>query len=50
MADAIPGARLVVVPDAGHSPQFEAPEAWWDVVAGFLEDVVLSPAQPRGSR
>ena len=26
MADAIPDADLVVVPDAGHSPQFEAPE------------------------
>ena len=22
MADAIPGAKLVVIPDAGHSPQF----------------------------
>src|SRR3954451_2575206 len=50
MADAIAGARLVVVPDAGHSPQFEAPEAWWDAVAGFLADAVLSSAQPRGSR
>ena len=46
MADAIPGAELVVLPDAGHSPQFEAPEAWWDAVSGFL-DAVLSPAPPR---
>ena len=37
MAEAIPGAELVVLPDAGHSPQFEAPEAWWDVVSGFLD-------------
>lgn len=36
MADAIPGARLELVPDAGHSPQFEAPEAWWKVVSDFL--------------
>ena len=43
MADAIPGAELVVLPDAGHSPQFEAPEAWWDAVSGFLERV-RSPA------
>ena len=26
MADAIPGAQLVVIPDAGHSPQFENPQ------------------------
>jgi pimeloyl-ACP methyl ester carboxylesterase len=43
MADAIPDAELVVLPDAGHSPQFEAPEAWWDAVSGFLERV-RSPA------
>ena len=49
MADAIPGAELVVLPDAGHSPQFEAPEEWWDAVSGFLERT-LSPAPPRGSR
>ena len=47
MADAIPGAELVVVPDAGHSPQFEAPERWWDAVSGFL-DRVHSPAPPGG--
>jgi pimeloyl-ACP methyl ester carboxylesterase len=43
MADAIRHAELVVLPDAGHSPQFEAPEAWWDAVSGFLERV-RSPA------
>ena len=43
MADAIPDAELVILPDAGHSPQFEAPEAWWDAVSGFLERV-RSPA------
>lgn len=36
MAEAIPGAQLEVVPDAGHSPQFEAPEAWWKVVSDFF--------------
>jgi 3-oxoadipate enol-lactonase len=36
MAEAIPGARLVVLPEAGHCPQFEAPEAWWDAVSAFL--------------
>lgn len=37
MARTIPGAELVVLPDAGHSPQFEAPEQWWDAVDGFLK-------------
>lgn len=36
MADTIPGAVLHVVPDAGHSPQFENPQAWAASVAGFL--------------
>jgi pimeloyl-ACP methyl ester carboxylesterase len=37
MADAIPGAELVVIPDAAHSPQFENPELWWQALAGFLD-------------
>jgi pimeloyl-ACP methyl ester carboxylesterase len=36
LAALVPGARLVVIPGAGHSPQVEAPEAWFDAVAGFL--------------
>jgi pimeloyl-ACP methyl ester carboxylesterase len=36
MAKAIAGAELAVIADAGHSPQFENPEAWWIVVSGFL--------------
>ena len=39
MAKVIPGARLVVIPDAGHSPQFENTDAWWDAVVSFLEEV-----------
>jgi len=39
MAEAIPGAELVVVPDAGHSPQFEASEAWWKALTAFLDRV-----------
>jgi pimeloyl-ACP methyl ester carboxylesterase len=39
MAEAIPGAELVVIPDAGHSPQFEAPEAWWGALEAFLTRV-----------
>jgi pimeloyl-ACP methyl ester carboxylesterase len=32
----VPGARLVVIPDAGHSPQFENPPAWIAAVEEFL--------------
>jgi pimeloyl-ACP methyl ester carboxylesterase len=39
IAEAIPGARLEVIPGGGHSPQFEAPDAWWCVVRGFLDEV-----------
>lgn len=37
LATAIPGARLVTLEEAGHSPQFEAPERWRAAVTGFLE-------------
>jgi pimeloyl-ACP methyl ester carboxylesterase len=36
MTHTIPGANLVVIPDAGHSPQFENPSAWFAAVDGFL--------------
>jgi pimeloyl-ACP methyl ester carboxylesterase len=36
MAEAIPGAQLAVIPDAGHSPQFESPTAWWEALTTFL--------------
>jgi pimeloyl-ACP methyl ester carboxylesterase len=39
MADAIPGAQLAVIPGAGHSPQFESPDAWWAALQGFLARV-----------
>ena len=37
MAAAIPGARLAVIQDGGHSPQFESPDAWWAAVSSFLD-------------
>jgi pimeloyl-ACP methyl ester carboxylesterase len=37
MAAAIPGATLAVIADAGHSPQFENPTAWWEDLSAFLE-------------
>ncbi|MGQ0831378.1 MAG: alpha/beta fold hydrolase [Microthrixaceae bacterium] len=36
MAKAIPDAVLAVIPGAAHSPQFEAPDPWWDALCGFL--------------
>jgi 3-oxoadipate enol-lactonase len=37
LAAAIPGASLTVIPDAGHVPQLEQPDAWWEALAGFLD-------------
>ncbi|HMC53487.1 MAG TPA: alpha/beta hydrolase [Acidimicrobiales bacterium] len=39
MAAAIPSARLAVISNAGHSPQFEAPERWLDELSGFLDEL-----------
>jgi 3-oxoadipate enol-lactonase len=36
IAEAIPSAQLFVIPDAGHSPQFENPTAWIAALTGFL--------------
>jgi len=40
LARGIPGARLALIADAGHSPQFEAQEPWWQALSGFLDEVV----------
>ena len=37
VAAALPGARLAVIPGVGHSTYFEAPEAFNDLVLGFLD-------------
>jgi pimeloyl-ACP methyl ester carboxylesterase len=39
IAETVPGARLVVIPDAGHSPQFENPTAWFSALIEFLAGV-----------
>jgi len=39
MAEALPRATLAVVPDAGHSPQFENPGGWWKAVSSFLATI-----------
>ena len=35
----VPGARLVVIPGAGHLPQFETPDEWWAALESFLDDL-----------
>jgi pimeloyl-ACP methyl ester carboxylesterase len=39
LAAAAPDARLVVIPDAGHHPQFESPDAWQEAVVAFLDQL-----------
>lgn len=39
MATAVSGARLEVIAEAGHSPQFENPDAWRAVMLDFLAGV-----------
>lgn len=39
MAEAIPGARLVVIPRAGHLANVEAPEAFNEAVRSFLQEL-----------
>ncbi|HUV10291.1 MAG TPA: alpha/beta fold hydrolase, partial [Acidimicrobiia bacterium] len=39
MADAVDGAELVIVPRAGHSPQFENPDVWYPAVDEFVREV-----------
>ena len=37
-ATCIPGSRVEVIADTGHSPYFERPDIWNDVVTRFLAD------------
>lgn len=46
LAAAVPGSRLVVVDGVGHSPQLEAPEAFWAEVSRFLESTRRTAAAP----
>jgi pimeloyl-ACP methyl ester carboxylesterase len=42
MAEAISGATLAVIPDAGHSPQFENADAWFEALSSFLAAVPVA--------
>jgi 2-succinyl-6-hydroxy-2,4-cyclohexadiene-1-carboxylate synthase len=44
MSRLIPGSRLVIVPDAGHTVHVEQPDAFYRVVLNFLDDVQSIPA------
>ena len=44
MKEAIGGARLVVIPGAGHSPHEEAPEAFNRALVEFLDEVRVGGA------
>jgi pimeloyl-ACP methyl ester carboxylesterase len=44
LASLVPGARLVIVPQAGHVPWEEAPAATYGALRGFLAE---SRADPR---
>jgi 3-oxoadipate enol-lactonase len=46
MADTIPGSELVVIPDAGHSPQFENPRVWLATLERFLAGVERQDESP----
>jgi 3-oxoadipate enol-lactonase len=37
-AEFIAHSRVEVVADTGHSPYFESPDSWNDVVSGFMQD------------
>jgi len=39
LAEAIPGARLEIIPQAGHLPNLEQPERFNVVLTRFLEDL-----------
>ena len=39
LTSVIAHAKLVEIPDAGHSPYFEQPKAWNDAVLSFLESL-----------
>ena len=39
-----PARSSSVIPDAGHSPQFENPEPWWKALTAFLDRLLAWPA------
>lgn len=48
LADAIPGAALATVPEAGHAPHLEQPDDFNRLLAAFGDSVPFSPRIPVG--
>ena len=46
MAVGVGQGSLQIIPDAGHCPQFENTEAWWQALSGFLATVAQTRAFP----
>ena len=40
MSDAMPHAKVVLIPKAGHTPMWEQPAAWSEAVFEFLNRAV----------
>jgi pimeloyl-ACP methyl ester carboxylesterase len=49
LADAIAGARKVIIPGAGHIVFSDAPEAFVDSILAFLDDVTSASAHDTGA-
>jgi pimeloyl-ACP methyl ester carboxylesterase len=45
IADTIPGAELVLIPNIGHVPHFEAPDLFYKALLKFLNSESATPAQ-----
>ena len=45
MASSVGQGSIEVVPEAGHCPQFESPDAWWQALTGFLTALPPSPVR-----
>jgi 3-oxoadipate enol-lactonase len=43
MAAAIGHGSLAIITDAGHCPQFENPDAWWQALTAYLANIVGKP-------
>jgi len=49
IADTIPGAELVLIPNIGHVPHFEAPDLFYKALVKFLNSDRTTPAQKPGA-
>ena len=49
IADAIPGAELVLIPNVGHVPHFESPDLFYKALLKFLNSDLAAPMQKHGA-